>query len=88
MEARILVRFFACVPETIKFNTCFFAFSIHSVKTELKSPAAIVDANGLPLGPSHLDSTLFCTTPVANLDATQSSNAYDHKQDYYNYYNR
>lgn len=61
---------------------------VQIVKTELKSPAAIVDANGLPLGPSHLDSTLFCTTPVANLDATQSSNAYDHKQDYYNYYNR
>jgi hypothetical protein len=59
-----------------------------TVKAEIKSPAAIVDANGLPLGPSHLDSSLFCSTPV-NLDATQSSNAYaDHKQDYYNYYNR
>lgn len=66
----------------IKSHTCFF-----TVKTELKSPATIVDANGLPLSSSHLDSTLFCSTPV-NLDATQSSNNYDHKQDYYNYYNR
>lgn len=73
--------------QTIKI-THVFCVSLSIVKTELKSPAAIVDVNGLPLGPSHLDSTLFCTTPVANLDATQSSNAYDHKQDYYNYYNR
>lgn len=54
-----------------------------AVKAEIKSPATIVDANGLPLGSSHLDSTLFCST---NLDATQGSNAYDHKQEYYNYY--
>jgi hypothetical protein len=77
--------------ETIKITHVvffLFFFFVKIVKTELKSPAAIVDSNGLPLGPSHLDSTLFCTTPVANLDATQSSNAYDHKQDYYNYYNR
>lgn len=47
----------------------------------------MVDASGLPLGTSHLDTALFCTNPVG-LDATQSSNAYDHKQEYYNYYNR
>ncbi|CRK87447.1 CLUMA_CG001248, isoform A [Clunio marinus] len=58
----------------------------NSVKTEIKSPPTIVDANSIPLGASHLDSTIFCSTPV-NLDSTQSSNAYDHKQDYYNYYN-
>ena len=56
-----------------------------TVKAEIKSPATIVDVNGLSLGSSHLDSTLFCSTPV-NLDSSQSSNTYDHKQDYYNYY--
>lgn len=63
--------------------------SLSTVKTELKSPATIVDANGLPLGPSHLDSTIFGPVTPVNLDATQSSNAYDQKQEYYNnYYNK
>ena len=63
-----------------------FIFLVHTVKAEIKSPAAIVDTNGLPLGgTSHLDSALFCSTP-ASLDATQSSNTYDHNKDYYNYY--
>lgn len=61
--------------------------SLSTVKAEIKSPAAIIESNNLPLAPSHLDSALFCTNAI-NLDATQSSNAYDHKQDYYNYYNR
>jgi hypothetical protein len=64
-----------------------FKFLFKSVKTEIKSPPTIIDANSLPIAPSHLDSSIFCSTPV-NLDATQSSNAYDHKQEYYNYYNR
>jgi hypothetical protein len=56
------------------------------VKSELKSPAAI-NESGLPIAPSHLETSLFCTNSV-NLDATQSSNAYDHKQDYNSYYYR
>ena len=47
----------------------------------------MVEASALPLAPTHLDSAFLCTNTV-NLDATQSSNAYDHKQEYYNYYNR
>ena len=59
------------------------------VKTELKSPAGtLLDTHNLPLAPSHLDSTIFCANAI-NLEASQSSNTYsDHKQDYYNYYNR
>lgn len=85
MEAQTLVSF------TRRYNHArqkpfehMFSISF-TVKSEIKSPATIVDTNGLSLASSHLDSTLFCGTPV-NLDATQSSNAYDHKQDYYNYY--
>jgi hypothetical protein len=62
-------------------------FLLNAVKSEIKSPTALVESNSLPLAPSHLDSALFCANTV-NLDASQSSNAYDHKQDYYNYYNR
>ncbi|KAL7030597.1 hypothetical protein ACKWTF_006722 [Chironomus riparius] len=58
----------------------------NSVKTEIKSPTSLVEASALPLAPTHLDSAFLCTNTV-NLDATQSSNAYDHKQEYYNYYN-
>ncbi|KAG5685111.1 hypothetical protein PVAND_014308 [Polypedilum vanderplanki] len=59
----------------------------NSVKSEIKSPTAIVESTQLPLAPSHLDSALFCAANTVNLDASQSSNTYDHKSDYYNYYN-
>lgn len=65
----------------------FYHLHILTVKTEIKSPPSAVESSALPIAPSHLDSALFCTNTV-NLDATQSSNAYDHKQEYYNYYNR
>uniref|UniRef100_A0A182TC52 Uncharacterized protein n=1 Tax=Anopheles maculatus TaxID=74869 RepID=A0A182TC52_9DIPT len=73
-----------------------------TVKSELRSPGLDANlaatATNLPLGSTaaHLDGTgLFCANPgstAATLDALQSqsaaaSNVYDHKSDYYNYYN-
>lgn len=56
----------------------------NSVKSEIKSPAALLEANCLPISTAHLDSSLFCSTP-GNLEPAQGSNSYD--KDYYNYYN-
>uniref|UniRef100_A0A182VTH3 Eyes absent homolog n=1 Tax=Anopheles minimus TaxID=112268 RepID=A0A182VTH3_9DIPT len=73
-----------------------------TVKSELRSPGLDANlaatATNLPLGSTtaHLDGTgLFCANPgstAATLDALQSqtaaaTNVYDHKSDYYNYYN-
>jgi hypothetical protein len=60
-----------------------------SVKSEHRSPgidATTGSTNLGGIGSSHLDTTIFCTNP--SIDTLQNSNAYDHKQDYYNYYNR
>lgn len=61
-----------------------------TVKSETRSPG--LDGSGVVSNLSsssvtapHLDSNLFCTNP--SLDAAQGSNSYDHKSDYYNYYN-
>ncbi|XP_039447564.1 developmental protein eyes absent isoform X2 [Culex pipiens pallens] len=69
-----------------------------TVKSEIRSPgldataaaaaAAISAAAGtnLPVGATHLDSSLFCANPNANLDALQSTaNSYDKSESYYPY---
>lgn len=70
------------VVDIIEF--CLNYLFIHStVKTEIKSPAAIIETNCLPISTAHLDSSLFCSTS-GNLEVAQGSNSYD--KDYYNYY--
>lgn len=65
-----------------------------SVKSETRSPALDTSLGNSLIGSgivnnSHLDSTsLFCSNTSSGLDTLgQSSNSFDHKQDYYNYYN-
>lgn len=64
-----------------------------SVKSETRSPTLDVTgmssmmATGLNSSGSHLDSaSLFCSN-ASGIEALQSSNPFDQKQDYYNYYN-
>lgn len=67
-----------------------------TVKSEIRSPG--LDIGGIVgsssvlqssvASTSHLDtSSLFGTNPSLTLDTVQGTNAYEHKQDYYNYYN-
>lgn len=65
-----------------------------SVKTETRSPALDTNLGNSLIGAglsnaSHLDSSsLFCANSSSGLDTLQSaSNSFEHKQDYYNYYN-
>lgn len=65
------------------------------VKSETRSPALDTNlGNSLMVGglsnSTHLDtsSSLFCANSSSGLDTLQSAtNSFDHKQDYYNYYN-
>ncbi|XP_058817696.1 developmental protein eyes absent isoform X1 [Topomyia yanbarensis] len=57
-----------------------------TVKSEIRSPGldAAISSGNLPVGSTHLDSSLFCANPN-NLDALQSTaNSYE-KSDYYSY---
>lgn len=60
-----------------------------TVKSETRSPgldgSGVVSNLSSSVTSTHLDSNLFCSNP--SLDAAQGSNSYDHKSDYYNYYN-
>ncbi len=57
------------------------------VKSENRSPTLDVAPVGSLSNSSHLDSALFCSNPATGLESLQSSNSFEHKQDYYNYYN-
>ncbi|KAG4071870.1 hypothetical protein HA402_006031 [Bradysia odoriphaga] len=57
------------------------------VKSENRSPTLDVATVGSLSNSSHLDSALFCSNPTTGLESLQNSNSFDHKQDYYNYYN-
>lgn len=65
-----------------------------SVKSETRSPALDTNSSNSLLGTSlsntvHLESTsLFCANSSSSLDLLQSAtNTFEHKQEYYNYYN-
>lgn len=64
-----------------------------SVKSETRSPTLDTNLGNSIIGTglsnsSHLDSSsLFCANSSSGLDTLQSSNSFEHKQDYYNYYN-
>ncbi|GAB0100910.1 Eyes absent homolog [Sergentomyia squamirostris] len=61
-----------------------------AVKSEARSPSIdSAPSASLTTATSHLDTSLFCPGgSTATLDALQNStNSYEHKQEYYNYYN-
>ncbi|XP_055710648.1 developmental protein eyes absent isoform X1 [Phlebotomus papatasi] len=60
-----------------------------TVKSEARSPGIDSAPTASLAASSHLDTSLFCPGgSTATLDALQNStNSYEHKQDYYNYYN-
>ena len=57
------------------------------VKSETRSPTLdSTSAHSLPSNTHHIDtSSLFCSNPPA-IDNLQSSNTFEHKQEYYQYY--